>query len=55
VGAEQSVTVSTAESLTVTNQLGVETVLKPKGGVVTVELSESPVYVKGAVSAVAAG
>ncbi|TFB96806.1 hypothetical protein E3O42_16850 [Cryobacterium adonitolivorans] len=55
VGAAQSVDISTTESVTVTNQLGVATVLKPTAGIVTVELSESPVYVKGVVSAVAAG
>ena len=54
-GGAQQVSMSASASITLTDQLGVETVLEPKAGIVTVELTESPVYVKGDVTAIAAG
>ena len=54
-GAPQQIAISATHSITVTNQLGVETVLAPEDGIVTVELSESPIFVKGTVSSIAAG
>ncbi|TFB65704.1 cellulase family glycosylhydrolase [Cryobacterium sp. Hz9] len=53
-GAAQQVAISAQESITVTDQLGVESVLAPKAGSVTLELTESPVYVVGKLNAIAA-